>query len=559
MSRFIYHPITDEKLETRRRPSKKQNSKAQSPDVSSEQPEQIPNYLTSNNNITANNNTQGNLNISQPGDAFEQEADRISDQVMTTPDSQIQRKSKNADSSPSQLQPQHQSQSPTSQSFNGGRKLTEGERSFFEPRFGQDLGHINIHEGAAADTANKNLNARAFTLGNDIVMRSGEYSAQSESGKRLLSHELTHSMQQGNENTIRREVIEMEPMVITPRTMPSDLSSLSTPPPPGAMTMAPNTAAVNRNSQVASTPLPFTSGGWNGSEIANNLGQYDRIAGTDSDSVRCVQAVALVSHVLSGPAAVISYLSAIAAQAMLRTATFGTRERTALRVIEFVQSQIEHRRATYGDMYWAMEAVHDLFYQDDTGTPADTPDEARSQINPMFDLTHTMTNINTWCSTPAALMSQAATLNPGEQFMLNTWSVSFNYYFDMAGAAPTDQRTTYTQVDDRGQALRTVTINRIDTSLGKPTPSQIDTNRDSKSGHQMLIYKDAADNHIKMYEPELTTSGNHMFDLTNDQSVLTNILFHDQPAFELFRYVQLLGKISPGLGAASLSTTGVTP
>ena len=365
--------------------------------------------------------------------------------------------------------------------------------------------------------------------------------------QRTLGNQAVGRLQKDNGGTLRRgpdDPITMPPITIHAG-MPSDLSSLSTPAPAGAPVIGHPQAALQLNSQLPATPLPFTAGGWNGADIADKLGQYDQIPGTDSDAVRCVQAVALVSHVLSGPSATTGYLTSISLQGMLSAGRYDTRVRTALRVIEHVKSQIRSRRATYGDMYWAMEAVHDLFYTDDSGTPADTPGAARDQIVPMMDFSRNMVNMDVWCSTPVNLMAQAATLNPGEQFMLNTWSVSFNYYFDMAGAPPTQRHLTYTQTDANNRPLRTVSINRLDTTRGKPAHTQINPNRDHRSGHQMLIYKDAADNHIKMYEPEVTTTGRHLFDLTNDPSVLASRLFNDQPTFELFSYVQLLGKIVP--------------
>lgn len=363
-----------------------------------------------------------------------------------------------------------------------------------------------------------------------------------------LGNQAVGRLRQNSGRTLQRdpdETINMPPVTIHAG-MPSDLSSLSTPASGNSgMSAGRPAAAVQMNSQLPATPLPFTAGGWDGADIANKLGQYDQIPGTDSDAVRCVQAVAMVSHVLSGPSATTDYLSSITLQGMLSAGRFDTRVRTALRVIQHVRDQIQLRRATYGDMYWAMEAVHDLFYPDNEGTPADTPGPVRSQIVPAMDLSRNMVNMDVWCGNPAELMAQAASLNPGEQFMLNTWSVSFNHYFDMTGTPANQQNLTYTQVDENNRPLRTVSIRRIDTSRGKPAPTQINPDRDHKSGHQMLIYKDAADNHVKMYEPEVTTAGNHLFDLTNNTSVLSSMLFHDQPAFEMFSYVQLLGKIVP--------------
>lgn len=531
----------------------------------------IPIYLKAQTGI----NTK--LSIGAPGDEYEQEADRVADQVMRIPNtdaahhveagttqslrSQGRPANKNEvarrwvnDNEDEILQAKEQTgKKPQTvpgieshiDSLRGrGRLLSQGERSFYEPRFGADFSGVRIYEGSYAASAAQTINARAFTLGSDVVFGAGEYSAGSNEGQRLLSHELTHTLQQQKSGTIRRQPVEMPPLTITVG-MPSDLSSLSTPVAPGAVSMSRGATSIQRNSQLPGTLLPFTGSGWNGAEIANNLGQYDQIPGTDSDAVRCVQSVALVSHILNGPAAAVSYLGSIAVQGMLGVTRFGVRERTALRVIDYVKGQIGSNRATYGDLYWVMESVHDLFYGDTSGTPAETPDAVRSQIGPMLDMSQSMSDMNVWCSTPAELMTQAASLNPGEQFMLNTWTVSFNHYFDMAGAPATAQHWTYTATDENDRPLRTVRIHRIDTSLGKPAASQIEPNRDHKAGHQMLLYKDATDNHIKMYEPEITSAGNHTFDLTDDQSVLPNNLFHDQPAFELFRYIQLLGKIVP--------------
>jgi len=424
-----------------------------------------------------------------------------------------------------------------------GIPLSKETRNFFEPRMGYDFSNVRIHADSVAAKSAGSINALAYTNGNNIVFNQNQYSPDTEGGKSLLAHELTHVVQQSSSaKSIQRDVINMPAETITVG-MPSDLSSLSTPAAAGSMSVAADPALIQLNSQLPNTPLPFTAGGWDGNRIANLLGQYDRIPGTDSDAVRCVQSVALMSHILMGPDAARTYLSAISLQGML-TGRFGTRERTAMRVIDFVKGRIQSRQATFGHMYWAMEAVHDLFYTDAAGTPAATPGTMRDQITPSFDLSQRMVNVNVWCNNSAELLAQAATLNPGEQFMLNTWRVSFNYYFDEAGVPTTQQRLTYNQVDEQNRLLRTVSIRRIDTTR-KPAASQIDTNRDHKSGHQMLIYKDAADSHIKMYEPELTTGGTHLFDLTADPSVIATSLFNDQPAFELYKYVQLLGKMVP--------------
>jgi hypothetical protein len=86
---------------------------------------------------------------------------------------------------------------------NGGRSLSDRSREFFEPRFGSDFSDVRVHDGGAASKVARSINARAFTVGNNIVFGSGEYSPDSESGRRLIAHELTHVIQQrGQGNTV---------------------------------------------------------------------------------------------------------------------------------------------------------------------------------------------------------------------------------------------------------------------------------------------------------------------------------------------------------------------
>jgi len=78
----------------------------------------------------------------------------------------------------------------------GGEPLDLTTRRFFEPRFGIDLNHIRIHTDFNAEQSARLIDARAYTLGSHIVFGSGEYCPESESGKRLLAHELVHTAQQ---------------------------------------------------------------------------------------------------------------------------------------------------------------------------------------------------------------------------------------------------------------------------------------------------------------------------------------------------------------------------
>ena len=86
----------------------------------------------------------------------------------------------------------------------GGRPLPTAERAFFEPRFGRDFSNVRLHSGPAAGELARSVHARAFTLGDSIVLGSGQ------GGRELLAHELTHVVQQGGGGggrTIRRQTI----------------------------------------------------------------------------------------------------------------------------------------------------------------------------------------------------------------------------------------------------------------------------------------------------------------------------------------------------------------
>jgi len=79
-----------------------------------------------------------------------------------------------------------------------GKPLDENTRSFMEPRFNYDFSNVKIHDNKLAAQSADAINANAFTLGNHIVFNEGRYNENTDSGKRLLAHELTHVVQQGN-------------------------------------------------------------------------------------------------------------------------------------------------------------------------------------------------------------------------------------------------------------------------------------------------------------------------------------------------------------------------
>lgn len=78
----------------------------------------------------------------------------------------------------------------------GGSPLPAATRTFFEPRFGADFGHVRVHTDSHAARTADSINARAFTVGNNIAFAQGEYAPHSSEGRRLIAHELTHVVQQ---------------------------------------------------------------------------------------------------------------------------------------------------------------------------------------------------------------------------------------------------------------------------------------------------------------------------------------------------------------------------
>ncbi|WP_457330242.1 eCIS core domain-containing protein [Rhizobacter sp. P5_C2] len=156
--------------------------------------------------------------LSTPGDRFEREADAVADQVMrmasATPVSagvagirSLQRKCADCEDEVEGATIRREAAGAGAQSLDtesaaraaqqGGAPLSPDQRDFFEPRLGHDLGHVRVHTGGSAEAGASAVQARAYTLGRDIVFGSGEYKPGTPAGQRLLAHELVHVLQQG--------------------------------------------------------------------------------------------------------------------------------------------------------------------------------------------------------------------------------------------------------------------------------------------------------------------------------------------------------------------------
>lgn len=164
---------------------------------------------------------QTKLAINQPGDIYEQEADRVSEQVMRIPEPQQQCacgggyprcQTEQLDHEHEGLQTKHINASDSERLQappivhevlqSSGDPLDQATREFFEPRFGYDFSHVRVHTDARAAKSSQSVHALAYTVGNNIVFNMGQYLPHVDSGKLLLAHELTHIVQQGESAAI---------------------------------------------------------------------------------------------------------------------------------------------------------------------------------------------------------------------------------------------------------------------------------------------------------------------------------------------------------------------
>jgi len=152
---------------------------------------------------------QTKLAISTPGDEAEQEAERISEQVMRMPEQPIlgnqsvgRRLQTKQTVSSAGRQPEPGPGQPAAPPIvdralrSPGQPLDRATRDFMEPRFGSDFGGIRIHTGTDAAKSAHAVNALAYTVGSSIVFGTGHYSPHTTTGRRLLAHELVHAVQQ---------------------------------------------------------------------------------------------------------------------------------------------------------------------------------------------------------------------------------------------------------------------------------------------------------------------------------------------------------------------------
>ncbi len=85
-----------------------------------------------------------------------------------------------------------------------GKPLNKDTRSFMEHRFGFDFSQVRIHDHAQANESAAKINALAYTHQQNIVFAGGQYQPYTQSGRKLLAHELTHTLQQSGSAVKRK-------------------------------------------------------------------------------------------------------------------------------------------------------------------------------------------------------------------------------------------------------------------------------------------------------------------------------------------------------------------
>ncbi|MBD2497088.1 DUF4157 domain-containing protein [Nostoc sp. FACHB-280] len=163
---------------------------------------------------------QMKLSIGEPGDKYEQEADKLAKDVVQrinsseTPPVQAQSQPEEEDKLRAKPIMQRLSvgggmaatsdlETSIQQARGSGQPLTESIREPMETAFGADFSGVKIHTDAQSDQLNQSIQAKAFTTGQDVFFRQGEYQPETRGGQELLAHELTHVVQQ-NGKTLQK-------------------------------------------------------------------------------------------------------------------------------------------------------------------------------------------------------------------------------------------------------------------------------------------------------------------------------------------------------------------
>lgn len=179
---------------------------------------------------------QAKLTVSSPGDQYEKEADEVAEKVVSTEgnilDTQpagmsglrlslvsardIQKKCAECEEEEKVQMKGNGQEGPVNSEIENaiqtaksyGQKLPSDTESSMSERFGTGFQDVKIHHDTKSNHLNRKLNARAFTTGNNIFFKTGEYNPKTYEGKKLLAHELTHVVQQKGKGGLAEDLDE---------------------------------------------------------------------------------------------------------------------------------------------------------------------------------------------------------------------------------------------------------------------------------------------------------------------------------------------------------------
>jgi Domain of unknown function (DUF4157) len=170
---------------------------------------------------------QCKLAVNQPGDVYEQEADCVADQVTSAPDHSA------VGDAPVQIQrlagPPDGQVADAPASVDGviaspGTPLAPALRQDMERRFGHDFSRVRVHADADAERSAREVNARAYAVGHDIVFGAGRFAPGTTEGRSLLAHELTHIVQQTGGHGEGAARLQRQPEPVTRETARAEFS-----------------------------------------------------------------------------------------------------------------------------------------------------------------------------------------------------------------------------------------------------------------------------------------------------------------------------------------------
>ncbi len=200
---------------------------------SEQQPESTtrPSQLSFFNRQTGTNAVvQPKLTVGSANDAHEHEANKTADMVMRKTD--VQRACAHCEQEKEQTAQRKETSAATggftappsvSRAISrGGSALDSNAKTFMESRFNRSFENVQVHTDGEASASARDISARAYTSGNHIVFGDGQYQPNTEGGRHLLAHELTHVVQQGG----KKESIQRDTTIPEVKVKSGDLSQI---------------------------------------------------------------------------------------------------------------------------------------------------------------------------------------------------------------------------------------------------------------------------------------------------------------------------------------------